>query len=120
MKMFKKTAAFLLAAAVALSLCACGQTPAMQTPEVTGAEMETRTITDALGREVTVPATVEKIIPLGNTPRMITYLGLADKVVGYSGMDPEKVTPLVAYAYVNSERWADVPIVGTDAAGNTR
>ena len=39
---------------------------------------------------------------------MITYLGLADKVVGYSGMDPEKVTPLVAYAYVNSERWADV------------
>ncbi len=119
MKMFKKTAAFLLAAAVALSLCACGQAPAMQTPEVTGAEMETRTITDALGREVTVPATVEKIIPLGNTPRMITYLGLADKVVGYSGMDPEKVTPLVAYAYVNSERWADVPIVGTDAAGNT-
>ena len=104
MKMFKKTAAFLLAAAVALSLCACGQAPAMQTPEVTGAEMETRTITDALGREVTVPATVEKIIPLGNTPRMITYLGLADKVVGYSGMDPEKVTPLVAYAYVNSER----------------
>ena len=33
MKMFKKTAAFLLAAAVALSLCACGQAPAMQTPD---------------------------------------------------------------------------------------
>ena len=54
MKMFKKTAAFLLAAAVALSLCACGQAPAMQTPEVTGAEMETRTITDALGRALHV------------------------------------------------------------------
>ena len=56
--------------------------------------METRTITDALGREVTVPATVEKIIPWQH-PRMITYLGSRDKV-GYSGMDPEKVTPLVA------------------------
>ena len=98
MKILRKTAALILAAAVALSLCACGASPAMQTPEVTGAEMETRTITDALGREVTVPAAVEKIIPLGNTPRMITFLGLADKVVGYSGKDPEKVTPHMATA----------------------
>lgn len=118
MKMFKKTAAFLLAAAVALSLCACGQTPAMRTPEVTGAEMETRTITDALGREVTVPATVEKIIPLGNTPRMITYLGLADKVVGIGDCEIAE-SPLQAYAYVNRELWKDLPIVGSDSMGET-
>lgn len=119
MKKLKRTASFLLAAAVALSLCACGASPAQETPETTDTGTETRTITDALGREVTVPATVEKIIPLGNTPRMVSYLGLAEKVVGYSGMDPESVTPLVAYAYVNRELWADVPIVGTDSAGNT-
>ena len=118
MKMFKKTAAFLLAAAVALSLCACGQAPAMQTPEVTGAEMETRTITDALGREVTVPATVEKIIPLGNAPRMITYLGLADKVVGIGDCEIAK-SPLQAYAYVSRELWKDLPIVGSDSMGET-
>lgn len=118
MKMFKKTAAFLLAAAVALSLCACGASPAMQTPEVTGAEMETRTITDALGREVTVPATVEKIIPLGNTPRMITYLGLADKVVGIGDCEIAE-SPLQAYAYVNRELWKDLPIVGSDSMGET-
>lgn len=118
MKMFKKTAAFLLAAAVALSLCACGASPAKETPESTGAEMETRTITDALGREVTVPATVEKIIPLGNTPRMITYLGLADKVVGIGDCEIAK-SPLQAYAYVNRELWKDLPIVGSDSMGET-
>lgn len=118
MKMFKKTAAFLLAAAVALSLCACGASPAKETPESTGAEMETRTITDALGREVTVPATVEKIIPLGNTPRMITYLGLADKVVGIGDCEIAE-SPLQAYAYVNRELWKDLPIVGSDSMGET-
>lgn len=118
MKMFKKTAAFLLAAAVALSLCACGASPAKETPESTGAEMETKTITDALGREVTVPATVEKIIPLGNTPRMITYLGLADKVVGIGDCEIAE-SPLQAYAYVNRELWKDLPIVGSDSMGET-
>lgn len=118
MKMFKKTAAFLLAAAVALSLCACGASPAKETPESTGSEMETKTITDALGREVTVPATVEKIIPLGNTPRMITYLGLADKVVGIGDCEIAE-SPLQAYAYVNRELWKDLPIVGSDSMGET-
>ncbi len=34
----------------------------------------TRIITDSIGRRVEVPLKVEKIVPLGNTPRMITYL----------------------------------------------
>lgn len=106
----------LLAAAMLLSLCACGQKDdGTQSENKAG----TRTVTDMLNREVEIPTTVEKIVPLGNTPRMITYLGLADKVVGYSGMDPEKVSPVCAYAYVNRDRWSEVPIVGTDAAGNT-
>jgi iron complex transport system substrate-binding protein len=62
---------------------------------------------------------VERIVPLGNAPRMITYLGLSNKVVGYSGSDPTKVTPVTAYAYANREVWADIPIVGTDSAGAT-
>lgn len=118
MKILKKTAAFLLAAAVALSLCACGQAPAKETPETMGKEMETRTITDALGREVTVPAAVEKIVPLGNTPRMISYLGLAGKVVGIGDCERAK-SPLQAYAYVNRELWKDLPIVGSDSMGET-
>ena len=50
---------------------------------------------------------------------MITYLGLADKVVGIGSMDMDKVTPVTAYAYANKDLWANVPVVGTDAAGAT-
>ncbi len=80
---------------------------------------ETRTITDGVGRTVEIPAKVERIVALGNTPRMITYLGLADKAVGIGGMDTEMITPVTAYAYANKDLWADIPLVGTDAAGAT-
>lgn len=114
MKWIRRAAALVLSAVMAAALCACGRDPAQNTPGST----ETKTITDALGREVTVPATVEKIIPLGNTPRMISYLGLADRVVGIG--DCEKAeSPLQAYAYVNRDKWKDLPIVGSDSMGET-
>jgi iron complex transport system substrate-binding protein len=79
-------------------LAGCGGTDeAGSTPG--SADSGTRTIIDSLGREVEIPATVEKIVPLGNTPRMITYLGLADKVVGIGGMNRDSITPVTAYAY---------------------
>ncbi len=77
------------------------------------------TITDMTGRTVEVPKTVEKIVPLGNAPRMITYLGLADKAVGIGSMSFGDISPVTAYAYANKDLWADLPIVGTDAAGAT-
>jgi iron complex transport system substrate-binding protein len=83
------------------------------------ATSETRTITDSAGRTVDIPSTVGKIFALGNAPRMITYLGLADKVVGISGMASDQITPVTAYAYANKDLWANVPLVGTDAAGAT-
>lgn len=79
----------------------------------------TRTVVDGEGREVEIPSTVEKIVPLGNAPRMIVYLGLAENVVGVGGMQRENITPLTAYAYATKDVWADLPIVGTDAAGAT-
>lgn len=114
MKILKRAAAFIIAAATALSLGACGTAPVQETPNGS----DTRTITDALGREVTIPVSVEKIVPLGNTPRMITYLGLADKVVGIGDCEIAS-SPLQAYAYVNLEKWKDLPIVGSDSMGET-
>jgi iron complex transport system substrate-binding protein len=121
----KKVLTMLLAFAMVLSLCACGQ-QAAETAGTSAASTadssqtsETRVVTDALGREVEIPAEVNKIVALSNVPRMVVYLGLADRVVGYSGTDPESVTPLTAYAYVTKDIWANVPIVGTDAGGNT-
>jgi iron complex transport system substrate-binding protein len=78
-----------------------------------------RTIKDSAGRTVEIPSTVEKIVALGNTPRMITYLGLANKVVGIGSMASDQITPITAYAYANKELWANVPLVGTDVAGAT-
>lgn len=133
----KRIIALLLAAMMLLALCACGSTntetakttetdkpaAAQSTESAAEAESEaqatTQIVVDALGREVEVPLEVNRIVALSNVPRMVVFLGLADKVVGYSGMDPEKVTPQTAYAYATKELWADVPIVGTDAAGNT-
>ncbi len=127
----KKIIALLMSVLLMLSFMAgCGESnkPApAEAPSQTDKEEaspetpagEARIITDMLGREVEVPAIVNNIVALGNTPRLITYLGLADKVVGYSGMNPEKTSPVCAYAYTNKDRWANVPIVGTDAGGQT-
>ena len=115
MKDLKKIFAIAAACVLALALAACGS-PA---PAESAGNAETRVVTDALGREVTVPVEVDSIVVLGNTPRMATYLGLADRVVGYSGMNGVTLTPLTAYAYVTQDDWADVPVVGTDMMGNT-
>jgi iron complex transport system substrate-binding protein len=109
----KKFISMVLLIAIATGLFAgCGSA----TPESSAA---TRTITDGVGRTVEIPVTIERIVALGNTPRMITYLGLADKAVGIGGMDAANITPVTAYAYANKDLWANVPLVGTDAAGAT-
>jgi iron complex transport system substrate-binding protein len=121
----KKAFALILGIVLVLSVfagCAKSAAPASAEPSASAAETASagpRTITDTVGRTVEIPATVSKIVALGNTPRMITYLGLADKAVGIGGMDASKISPVTAYAYANKEVWANVPVVGTDAAGAT-
>ncbi len=108
----KKILILIMALTMIFSLSACKS-------EDSNSSGETRVVTDSLGREVKIPAEVKTIVTLGNAPRMATYLGLADRVVGTGGMDADKITPLTAYAYVNKDKWKDVPVVGTDAMGNT-
>jgi iron complex transport system substrate-binding protein len=115
----------LLILALAFTFCivaGCGGDTTSETPIAgTGenGEATTRTITDMVGRKVEIPAKVESIVPLANAPRMITYLGLADKVVGLGGMSADNITPITAYAYANKDLWANLPLVGTDSAGAT-
>lgn len=112
----KKWIAAVLMLAVVLYVAGCGGTKA---PAPSAGEGATRTITDMAGREVAVPETVETFVALGNTPRMIAYLGLAEKAVGVGGMALDQINPVTAYAYVNKDRWKVLPAVGTDAAGAT-
>lgn len=118
----KKTGLRILLLLLAISLLAACGAPAESEPakEPQAAEPELRTITDMVGREVQLPEKAERLCALGNTPRMLTYLGLADKIVALSGFDYEKTTdPTRPYSFANKELWKDVIVAGTDAGGAT-
>ena len=117
----KKVIALLLALAMVFALAACGKQQDANDKTDDSAdttEPATRVITDALGRQVEIPAEVKKIVPLGNTPRMISYLGLADIVVGIEECEIA-TSPIQAYAYPQVEKWATLPNCGTNAMGET-
>lgn len=131
----KKLIALLLAMTMLFSMVACGknnatnaplndkvqsgtqQDPGTEQPADTD-EPKTRIVTDALGREVEIPVTVETIVPLGNTPRMISYLGIADMVVGIEECEIAS-SPIQAYAYPHAEKWSTLPNCGTNSMGET-
>ena len=107
----KKAIALLLALAMVFALAACGKQQDANDKTDDSAdttEPTTRVITDALGRQVEIPAEVKKIVPLGNTPRMISYLGLADIVVGIEECEIA-TSPIQAYAYPHVEKWSTLP-----------
>ena len=95
------------------------QTATTQLADVGSPETSTRMVTDMVGRTVEIPTKVERIVPLANAPRMITYLGIANKAVAISGFNKDTVKPGTAYAYASKKYWADLPIVGTDGGGAT-
>lgn len=131
----KKLIALLLAMAMLFSMAACGKNNDTNTPQGDKVQNEnlqspgneetpnsdeptTRIVTDALGREVEIPAKVETIVPLGNTPRMISYLGLADMAVGIEECEIAS-SPIQAYAYPHVEKWSALPNCGTNSMGET-
>jgi iron complex transport system substrate-binding protein len=129
----KKILALLLALAMVLSMVACGAkapevmpeatpeaTPAA--PEVTEAVKETeaagpRVIVDALGREVEIPAEVNRIVAMGNAPRLCSYLQLADKFVTTNQGDLSE-TVFMAFGWAYRDNWLDLPIAGAGGYGN--
>lgn len=116
--------ASVLASAVGMALlltgvAACGGSSDNDQNAASTGDASTTTITDMVGRQVEIPAEVNTIVPLGNAPRQVAYLGLADKVVGFSSMDLDQVKPVTAYAWAMKDTWKDVPVVGTDAMGAT-
>ena len=73
-----------------------------------------RTVTDALGRQVTVPETVESIVCVGvGALRYSCYMGAADLVVGVEDYEV-KAGMTRLYQYVNFEKFKDLPVIGTN------
>lgn len=110
-KHISKITAILLAMIMLFAVAGCGSKTSEE-------NCDTRVVTDALGREVEIPAEVKTIVPLGNTPRMISYLGLADMVVGIEECEIA-TSPIQAYAYPHVDKWSKLPNCGTNAMGET-
>ena len=73
-----------------------------------------RTVTDALGRQVTVPETVESIVCVGvGALRYSCYMGAADLVVGVEDYEV-KAGMTRLYQYVNFDKFKDLPVIGTN------
>lgn len=78
--------------------------------------VKTRIIVDAAGREVEIPNTVKKVIPVANALRMMCYAQAQDLIAGVE--EGEKTQTLVkAYNYINYEGWKDLPIIGDGGSG---
>ena len=127
MKKTNKITALLLLAAMLLSLCACGSTPAApateapatQAPATENTQTEapasdTRIITDMLGRQVEIPTKINTIICNGsNALRMVSYLNATDLMVGVEDTDKNYETSTKRdYAHANYAIFKDLPSIG--------
>ena len=102
--MKKRLVAGLLAVLMVFSLSACGASEAA--PEV---ESTTHTITDLLGREVTIPNDIQRIAAIaGHTYEMVFMLGSADQITmvksGHTDSYPHKNadTPDINTSFLHS------------------
>ena len=109
----KKTLVLMVILIIIFSVTGCNNS---QTNSPEGSENQGKTIIDSYGRQVVLPGHIERIVPLGNAPRLIAYLGLAHKAVGIPQCEHTD-NPIMAYAYINIDNWKDLPNVGNDSLG---
>ena len=103
----KKIIAFALLAVLCLGLFPGCSAPGLNTEN-------TRTIVDALGRQVNVPEKVESIVCVGvGALRYTCYVGAQDLAIG---VEDYEVKPGMSrlYNYVNFDKFKDLPVIGTN------
>ena len=100
----KRLLALILALAMSLSLFACGQKQDGKQDDVQADT--TRVFTDSCGREVTVPADVQKVAVSGPLAQMVVFAIDPDKMVGVANAWDE-----TAQAYFD-EKYLSLPLLG--------
>ncbi|MHB8122467.1 MAG: iron ABC transporter substrate-binding protein [Desulfuromonadaceae bacterium] len=72
-----------------------------------------RTIVDMLGRKVSIPQKINRIVPLAGAMRYVVYLHAVDKVVGVEAIETNRaVTTGRPYNLAIRKKAAKLPIVG--------
>lgn len=74
-------------------------------------------ITDMLGREVELPADIQRIAGLSSASRFITYAGASDYLVGMSALEISG-DPGIPFAYVNKDKFASCTAISNGGSGD--
>ena len=98
MKKTQRLLALLLALVMALSLAACG---AQSEPVDENTAPETRVFTDSVGREVTVPAQIDKVALSGPMAQIVLFALCPDKLVGIANAWDESAAQYLDTVYYN-------------------
>ena len=99
------------AGALAFALTGCAST---QQDSSEPASPESITVTDAYGRDVTVPADADTCATVGSAARFVVYAGAQDKLIAITEMDTP-ASPARAYTEVYADEFAALP---TTSNGN--
>lgn len=118
----KKLMVLLLTLTMLMGLVACGNgdvpdptptdIPSSQPTDDT--TPETRVVLDSAGREVEIPYIVESIVCVNvGALRYTCYMQAQDLVVGVEDYE-QKATMTRLYNYINFDKFADLPVIGTN------
>lgn len=106
MKNAKRLLALLLVLVMSVSLFACGQKQQEDKTDDGTQTETTRVFTDSCGREVTVPADIQKIAVSGPLAQMVVFAIAPDKMVGVANAWDES-----AKAYFDT-KYLELPLLG--------
>ena len=105
-KNVKRLLALVLALVMSLSLFACGQKQQEDKTDDGTQTETTRVFTDSCGREVTVPANVEKVAVSGPLAQIVVFAMAPDKLVGIANAWDESAAQFLDTKYY------DLPLLG--------
>ena len=105
-KNVKRLLALVLALVMSLSLFACGQKQQEDKTDDGTQTETTRVFTDSCGREVTVPADIQKVAVSGPLAQMVVFAIAPDKMVGVANAWDES-----AKAYFDA-KYLELPLLG--------
>ena len=105
-KNVKRLLALVLALVMSLSLFACGQKQQEDKTDDGTQTETTRVFTDSCGREVTVPADIQKIAVSGPLAQMVVFANAPDRMVGVANAWDES-----AKTYFDA-KYLELPLLG--------